>query len=408
LDKKPNIALLTHEFPFGNSETSFIDPELTFLNECFNLSHVFTFPGGDLTTELDQSAQIFKFSDGYNSKVSWSVKLRFFLTILFPFLVFNSKNLLFKSSMSDRKMVISQFVKHYRMSLFIHHKIGNMPVDILYSYWFDHWNVAACIYKQLFNPKVKIVSRVHRYEIDLNTSKRAYFPFHKFQIKYSDLLGFISTTWRKRMALRHPRYASKMKVHQMGVDDSDLPILEPQHPPYHLLSISGNIPVKRMDIQAEAINQLDLPVVWHHFGMDKADRSILNQITSDQVEYINHGFVPIQELHNWLGQNTIHFMLNSSSVEGVPVSMMECISYGIPIMAIDVGGVSEIVSKATGVLCDADAEASLFAQTLKEQLVQYSFHGAKREGVLKVQRDSFSNKKNHTNFFNKLIDLLRE
>ncbi|PZC52367.1 hypothetical protein LH53_05140 [Mesotoga sp. TolDC] len=46
----------------------------------------------------------------------------------------------------------------------------------------------------------------------------------------------------------------------------------------------------------------------------------------------------------------VDLFINTSSTEGLPVSIMEAMSFGIPIMATDVGGTSELVTDETGVL----------------------------------------------------------
>jgi colanic acid/amylovoran biosynthesis glycosyltransferase len=46
--------------------------------------------------------------------------------------------------------------------------------------------------------------------------------------------------------------------------------------------------------------------------------------------------------------NHIALFLSLSSREGLPVSLMEAISCGIPLLATTVGGVSEVVNENTG------------------------------------------------------------
>jgi len=60
------------------------------------------------------------------------------------------------------------------------------------------------------------------------------------------------------------------------------------------------------------------------------------------------------ELMNFFRSNPIDLFLNVSSSEGVPVSIMEAMSFGIPVIATNVGGTSEIVSERTGLLINAD------------------------------------------------------
>jgi glycosyltransferase involved in cell wall biosynthesis len=50
--------------------------------------------------------------------------------------------------------------------------------------------------------------------------------------------------------------------------------------------------------------------------------------------------------------NTVDLFINVSSSEGVPVSIMEAMSFGIPVIATAVGGTPEIVSEKTGWLIE--------------------------------------------------------
>ena len=66
-------------------------------------------------------------------------------------------------------------------------------------------------------------------------------------------------------------------------------------------------------------------------------------------------------LVDWYRRNRVDLFISLSSSEGLPVSMMEAISFGIPILATDVGGVSEIVKRATGRLVSVDDPPELVA-----------------------------------------------
>jgi glycosyltransferase involved in cell wall biosynthesis len=55
------------------------------------------------------------------------------------------------------------------------------------------------------------------------------------------------------------------------------------------------------------------------------------------------GAVSNIELMNQYRNNDFHIFINVSESEGVPVSIMEATSFGIPVIATDVGGVNEVV-----------------------------------------------------------------
>ena len=53
---------------------------------------------------------------------------------------------------------------------------------------------------------------------------------------------------------------------------------------------------------------------------------------------------------NYYLTTPVDMLVNASEFEGLPVSMMEALSYNIPIIGTDVGGVNEIVTEDTGLL----------------------------------------------------------
>jgi glycosyltransferase involved in cell wall biosynthesis len=60
------------------------------------------------------------------------------------------------------------------------------------------------------------------------------------------------------------------------------------------------------------------------------------------------------------------WFINVSASEGLPVSIMEVCSFGIPVIATDVGGTAEIVRDGcNGFLIDAEAGADVIAAALK-------------------------------------------
>ena len=50
--------------------------------------------------------------------------------------------------------------------------------------------------------------------------------------------------------------------------------------------------------------------------------------------------------------------INISSTEGLPVAIMEAISFNVPVIGTDVGGISEIVTPETGILLSSNPELS--------------------------------------------------
>ena len=62
------------------------------------------------------------------------------------------------------------------------------------------------------------------------------------------------------------------------------------------------------------------------------------------------GYVPNVEIMQFMEESNVDVFINLSTSEGVPVSIMEAQSYGIPVIATNVGGTGEIIDKDNGIL----------------------------------------------------------
>jgi N-acetyl sugar amidotransferase len=68
-----------------------------------------------------------------------------------------------------------------------------------------------------------------------------------------------------------------------------------------------------------------------------------SRLTNSTVRFEFKGFVLNQEIKKYFANNPVDLFVNTSQYEGLPISMMEAMSYGIPCVGTDVGGVSEII-----------------------------------------------------------------
>ena len=75
-----------------------------------------------------------------------------------------------------------------------------------------------------------------------------------------------------------------------------------------------------------------------------------------------------EKVMNFYLTNHVDLFLNTSISEGIPVSIMEAISFGIPILATNVGGTKEIVNNTTGFLIDAEFKPENIAEIIDNRL----------------------------------------
>ena len=76
------------------------------------------------------------------------------------------------------------------------------------------------------------------------------------------------------------------------------------------------------------------------------------------------GQISHNEVLRFFKNHPIDVFVNLSTIEGVPVSIMESISFGIPAVATDVGATNEIVNSQTGILLSPNPECKEVADAI--------------------------------------------
>lgn len=143
-------------------------------------------------------------------------------------------------------------------------------------------------------------------------------------------------------------------------------------------SCSNLVDVKRVDLLIQGLALCDRPVRWYHFGDGPLMDSLKQQAASlpPHIQWQFMGSVPNGELMAFYKNTYVDAFLNVSSSEGIPVSVMEALSFGIPAIATDVGGTHEIVTDGhNGLLLPADPAPAAIAEAIfrlaDEQKIPY-------------------------------------
>ncbi len=178
---------------------------------------------------------------------------------------------------------------------------------------------------------------------------------------------------------------------------------------FSIVSVSNVITVKNVDIIARVINKFskkntDIEIVWNHFGdgdMLPDIKKYLYNEGAENLKSVFHGRVSNNNIFEFYSNNPVDLLMNLSSSEGIPVSIMEAISFGIPILATDVGGVSEIVNEKTGLLIDLELNDDIVSDYLKEM-----FDNPKdRMEVRNYWQTNYSASANYKKFAEELVSL---
>ena len=124
------------------------------------------------------------------------------------------------------------------------------------------------------------------------------------------------------------------------------------------------------------------------------------------VEIVFKGFVPNKEVELYYASNHVDLFINLSTIEGLPISIMEAISYGIPTIATDVGGTKEIVSKEVGMLLPQNISPKLVLESIQNfYLKPEDERQQMRLSAYNYWKDNFNARNNLSNLFNHINTL---
>ncbi|HTA62757.1 MAG TPA: glycosyltransferase [Bacteroidia bacterium] len=236
-----------------------------------------------------------------------------------------------------------------------------------YSYWFFDWNFSLSILKHKKIIK-KSFTRAHGYDLYENNGKPNYLPSRKFCLKNTDFVFPVSKMGETYLKQLYPNCKNKIGYQYLGTKYFGINPFLPNDSYMHIVSCSSMFEVKRIDLIVEILKNFKINVLWTHIG-DGYLRKTINEEAKKLPENIKYDFKGMwsqKQIFDFYKTISIDFFINCSSSEGLPVSIMEAISFGIPVIATDVGGTKEIVNKSTGILINKEFNPAEVAQSIME------------------------------------------
>ena len=222
----------------------------------------------------------------------------------------------------------------------------------VYSYWSDTSVLECCFLKEkgIFQ---NLVCRAHGFDIYDNRNTGGIIPFRSRMYKNVDEIYCISNHGKNYLINKLPRkWHYKIHVAYLGVkspkelmkfDNETIPII---------VSCARMEIFKRISLIARILNLIKTPVHWIHFG-DGPEFETVSKMTDQFPAHIKvtmMGQRKHSEILEFYSSHKISLFISLSLSEGLPVSMMEAISYGIPILSTNINGTPEIVTAKTGIL----------------------------------------------------------
>lgn len=225
--------------------------------------------------------------------------------------------------------------------------IANLNSDfILYSYWLFTTARVGDLISGYCSPKFKF-SRAHRYDLYEEKNGLCYLPYRKHLLRQYNYVFPCSQSGENYLATKYPDFRKKIHTSLLGTKDHGVAEYS-KDDVFRIISCSRLFEVKRVDYIIKIMEKVEASgkrILWTHIGDGKL-RNSLEKEAHSRLSPSSYKFVgnkTNKEVMEFYRTNPVDLFLNVSSSEGLPVSIMESMSFGIPVIATDVGGTSEIV-----------------------------------------------------------------
>ncbi len=373
------IYLFTHSYPFKENTENFIESELEVASRLNDIRlTVVPLRGSKMPRILPEGIKLdlSLVHSSFHNRIKALTSMMF--SILFWKLPFLKEHA--PKTLRDYKNGYKYLYGAYIIKNYILNNIGIFSeVDIIYSYWFTHTPLGAGLAKKV-NPnlKYKIITRAHGFDV---YEKRigVYFPYRHLTLSLIDKVFVVSNVGKRVLQEKYAQHKEKIQTAYLGIlqTSSYSQIISKQ---INFVSCSNINRNKRVDLIFQLINKFagqnsQKVIKWAHYGTGPAISELNKVIASNKSDNLSvnlKGYVKNENVRRDLSQNNFSIFINMSLSEGIPVSIMEAINVGIPIIATDVGGSSEIVCAETGVLVNVDVSYEEFESAVNKILLDTS------------------------------------
>jgi len=364
------LILLTNEYPFARGDASFVQHEIDALRGTFDEVVIFNYPA-------DGPADRVPLPDGV--RYGGSLKETRTAAVLPRLLVPTVAARWLRSLWAEvRHRRVGRLIKPVLLNSLgavaraehpgLRSALRGADVSV-YSFWAMGAGAAvACL------PAVRgtVALRLHRY--DLYEEVLGWLPLRGSLLTRPDVLLPISDDGARYLRERYPwRDLAPMTVSRLGTADHGIGPVPSGDGRMVVFSCSAITPVKRVGLIAQAVSELARrrPVRWVHFGDGplRGDvEAVIAATDGGDLEVELRGQAANEKVIEYLRTHPVHVFVNASSSEGVPVSIMEAMSFDIPVVATDVGGVSEVVGaeRGSGSLVPAEITPAALARVIEK------------------------------------------
>lgn len=374
--KTTKMLMVTSLYPYGNGET-FITAELEHVAR--HVSHIEIVPGFYPRNAAPRPARqpvILAYADGRWGALRVPMMLATLLSGLFKYRWLPDFKMILKrpGKVANFKELVRGLYRASMFERFLRQEArqGKAGHDVIYFYWLVPEILGAKRFCKTSGAGTRVVCRAHRGDLYEELKPAGYAGMRREIVAAVDEIYCISEHGKRYLDQQFAHLAAKFHLARLGVNDPGYLNRQPDGGPLSIVSCSFVIASKRLPLLVDAIAHLlaadpALEVRWTHVGngplLEEVRAHAANRL-GPRAQALFKGYMTQAELMDLYREDAFDVIVNVSDSEGIPVSLMEAASAGIPVVATDVGGSAEIIGDANGVLVPADADAATIAAAI--------------------------------------------
>jgi glycosyltransferase involved in cell wall biosynthesis len=415
MENKATLIILCDYYPLKAGEF-FLDDELKVLNPFFKKIYV-------LLPYHPTNEELHRFIPSNLEIISINHKRSLKLKILSLFQVFNKIfisefiRIIFNKCRFPTpiilKTMIMDLVKSKEIMLKIKEIILTKGIQNMYfySYWNDYKALALARLKKGGHSGIYF-SRAHSSDIFSHRATGNYLPYKPFILCNLDATFSVSSMGKLELETYTSKRNARIIVSRLGKTNNRTPLFDKNDKRFLFCSCSHFNSLKRVHLIPKLIKYLGLKEVhWVHFGWGYSEyyELVMKELKDCDFTFELMGAKENEAILNFYNENYVDLFINLSTHEGIPVSIMEALSAGIPVMATDVGGTREIVNEQSGFLIHKDFSVSEVAATLKSFLLSDQvLIQNKRKSAYSFWKANYEGEKNYLHFYKELEQLMNK
>lgn len=356
------LYYFTESYPYGNGE-QFLYVELLELSKRYD--EIVVFPLRKLNqkrpVELPQNVEIIEPPGAFETRKVWFLKN---LRLLFHVFLSEIKRKRGYLQITRIKTFCVEIARASWLAEFISLRQPNLetqPKISYYTNWMNDWALALAVLSYRNDQKLFAV-KMRGFDLFDYRNKLNFIPYRDFI--------FANAKTRMTVSTEGVEYLKKMGYNNVFLNYTGIRInrlfYAPNAEEFVLVSCSNILPIKRVDMIAEAVKKSTFRIKWIHFGTGPDLELVKGTLTSlpKNVSVELRGHVSNEALLYFYSNNHVDAFVHVSSTEGFGFAIVEALISGIPAILYPVGGVKEIMDERYSIILPQDLNNNILSDAI--------------------------------------------